>query len=380
VLPSNVVSVRPNPRVIGYVPARADSAMQIAGAGDGVVTVDVVNSTLVPERHLFKVSFATVHPDTFRATAYSLTDSTTQAVLFESGADFEGAGEGPVGAGLLPIVNSPAAVAIDSVGFAGGSSTDARIAAEYIYGTGGLPRNQRRPGYPDDISIVFHDDFADTSLARTGWPATPAKFEVIAHSPGGDRRLRFYFRDRDANNTLSRLDEIIDVVTYPVSQPNVPAFTWRFTLAPGSTPPTQLPAEGDVADLLLTRPLSADDSFVFTTRAEYVDAAASGEKLAPYVVPNPYVASSDFEPERFAVSGRGERRLEFRGLPARCSIRIYNIRGELVQTLQHDGSTDGFVAWDLRTKDNLDVAPGLYIFHVDGGSLGKSIGKFAIIK
>ncbi len=111
-----------------------------------------------------------------------------------------------------------------------------------------------------------------------------------------------------------------------------------------------------------------------------MDPAATGETLAPYVVPNPYVASSDFEPERFAVSGRGERRLEFRGLPARCSVRIYNIRGELVQTLQHDGSNDGFVAWDLRTKDNLDVAPGLYIFHVDGGSLGKSIGKFAIIK
>jgi hypothetical protein len=41
---------------------------------------------------------------------------------------------------------------------------------------------------------------------------------------------------------------------------------------------------------------------------------------------------------------------------------------------------DGYVAWDLRTKDNLDVAPGLYIYQVDGGSAGTSIGKFAIIK
>lgn len=56
------------------------------------------------------------------------------------------------------------------------------------------------------------------------------------------------------------------------------------------------------------------------------------------------------------------------------------MRGELVRTLEHDGSYDGFVAWDLRTKDNLDVAPGLYIYHVDGGETGKSIGKFAIIK
>ncbi len=98
------------------------------------------------------------------------------------------------------------------------------------------------------------------------------------------------------------------------------------------------------------------------------------------MVPNPYLGSASFEPERFAVSGRGERRIEFRGLPASCEIRIYNLLGELVQTLQHDGSNDGFVAWDLRTKDLLDVAPGLYIYYVDGGTAGTATGKFAIVK
>jgi hypothetical protein len=97
-------------------------------------------------------------------------------------------------------------------------------------------------------------------------------------------------------------------------------------------------------------------------------------------VPNPYLASASFEPQRFAVSGRGERRIEFRGLPANCTIRIYNLIGELVQTLRHDGSSEGMVAWDLRTKDQLDVAPGLYIFHVDGGAAGTATGKFAIVK
>jgi len=72
--------------------------------------------------------------------------------------------------------------------------------------------------------------------------------------------------------------------------------------------------------------------------------------------------------------------MEFRNLPQGCTIRIYTVRGELVRTLYHDGTTSGYVAWDMRTKDNLDVAPGLYIFHVDGGSAGTSIGKFAIIK
>jgi hypothetical protein len=127
--------------------------------------------------------------------------------------------------------------------------------------------------------------------------------------------------------------------------------------------------------------LGAEDAFVFVARGEHIDEAqAASASLKPYVVPNPYVGAASFEPERFAISGRGERRIEFRGLPSSCTIRIYTVRGELVQTLRHEGSDDGYVPWNLRTKDNLDLAPGLYVFHVDGGAVGSSIGKFGIIK
>jgi hypothetical protein len=34
----------------------------------------------------------------------------------------------------------------------------------------------------------------------------------------------------------------------------------------------------------------------------------------------------------------------------------------------------------LRNKDNLDIAPGLYIYHVDGSDVGTYVGKFAVIK
>ena len=116
---------------------------------------------------------------------------------------------------------------------------------------------------------------------------------------------------------------------------------------------------------------------------EQVDATLAAVQAAddkPYVVPNPYVGSAAFEPERFAVSGRGVRRLEFRALPPSATIRIFNVRGDLVQSLRHDGSTAGFVAWDLRTKDNLDVAPGLYIFRVEAPGTDPYTGKFAVIK
>lgn len=60
--------------------------------------------------------------------------------------------------------------------------------------------------------------------------------------------------------------------------------------------------------------------------------------------------------------------------------KIAFAQSELLQTLHHGGSNDGFVAWDMRTKDNLDIAPGLFIFHVDGNGAGNHVGKFAIIK
>jgi hypothetical protein len=51
-----------------------------------------------------------------------------------------------------------------------------------------------------------------------------------------------------------------------------------------------------------------------------------------------------------------------------------------VQTLRQNGSVEGFVAWDLRSKDNLEIAPGLYIFHVEASGLDEFVGKFAVVK
>ena len=110
--------------------------------------------------------------------------------------------------------------------------------------------------------------------------------------------------------------------------------------------------------------------FVFTTTrgASIADGAQRGRSTKPYVVPNPYVGVGELRARalrglRAAASG-GSSSAPSRGT---ATIRIYTVRGDLVQTLRQDGSTNGFVPWNLRTKDNLDVAPGLYIFHVDAG-------------
>ena len=392
VLPRNVIHVRPNPRVLGYQGAAADTAAHVLGRGVGQVGVGVVNSTLVPDGHLFKVAFYAASAESIHATRYALADSTaglaagTEATLcFANGHDFDATGLGSVGCGLLPLVTSIAEVRINTAlsGLAPGSPTNVRIKTAY---QPVQPINLRRLGFPDDLSIVFDDVAVDTSIASGLFdPARPAKFRIFAHADTGDVQLDFVFRDRDGDSTLSRADERIDILC---RIPNVRVdslVTWRVqldTLGQGARGPIQPPRLGDVYQLKLDRPLEEGDVFTFTTHGASIDQAAAkaGFQTTPYVVPNPYVEAASFEPARFNVTGRGERRMEFRGLPSSCTIRIYTVRGDLVQTLRHESSLEGFEAWNLRTKDNLEVAPGLYIFHVDAPGIGTHVGKFAIIK
>jgi len=105
-----------------------------------------------------------------------------------------------------------------------------------------------------------------------------------------------------------------------------------------------------------------------------------------YVVPNPYVATNELEPRNsISRSDRGDRRLYFANLPAQCTIRIYTLAGELVDTIEHKSTLDdGKAFWDLRTKDNMTIAYGLYLFHVEArdsnGKVLEQVGKFAVIK
>ena len=101
------------------------------------------------------------------------------------------------------------------------------------------------------------------------------------------------------------------------------------------------------------------------------------------VVPNPYVVSNSWEPLNPYANGRGPRELHFTHLPAECTIRIFNVRGQLVSKIEHnnsDNSADGTHVWNMLSKDEMEISYGIYIYHVDAGEIGQKIGKFAIIK
>ena len=383
ILPKNVVTVRPNPKVLGYTRAEASAVSKTGGFGTGSVDIEVLDSKLVPENHLFKISFNT-EADKVRASSYNLIDSTNGTMLFETGNDLDGNRTGIAGGGVLPIIKTLPTVVVDTAqsGFMPGSSTNARLNVTYSRGAT-VSIDERRFGFPYDFTITFSNTVIDTARLFFGFTA-PIKFRVVAHTPEGDVHLKSWFFDNNGDSTLSpnsSSSEEIQVLSGSDSDPPNLRHTWGIRLE-NNNDTIRTPTLGDVYRVRLLYPFTAGDEFVFTTKGELIEnAKAKNEfKEQPYVVPNPYVGAASFEPGPFATSGRGDRRIEFRGIPQYCVIRIYTVRGDLVRSLTHSGSTDGYVAWDLRSKDNLDVAPGLYIYHVDADQVGTHIGKFAIIK
>jgi hypothetical protein len=133
---------------------------------------------------------------------------------------------------------------------------------------------------------------------------------------------------------------------------------------------------GDEFLILANHVNSAANVFEFTTPANKVGDPdlAKDDVSKVNVFPNPYYA---FNPNEIS---RTSRFVTFNGLPQKATIRIFNLAGQLVRTLDKDGPTQ-FVNWDLANEDNFPVASGMYIVHVDMPDLGKvKVLKVAIIQ
>lgn len=105
-------------------------------------------------------------------------------------------------------------------------------------------------------------------------------------------------------------------------------------------------------------------------------------KLADvYVVPNPYVGSSEFE--RFGsfdadLNRSFPKAIKFVNLPAEARIQIFTLAGDLVQEIEHNNGS-GIEAWNLRTRLNQEAVAGIYLYRIEANG-EETIGKFIVVK
>ena len=112
---------------------------------------------------------------------------------------------------------------------------------------------------------------------------------------------------------------------------------------------------GDEWRLTTNRPFTNNDMFVFSIKG--FDKSKKPELDKIKVVPNPFYVNAAWD------SQMGEHRIQFTHLPERCKINIYTISGDIVKQIKHDkGSVEW---WNLRSKSDMEVAYGVYLYHVE---------------
>jgi hypothetical protein len=388
----NTVAVVPNAPVAGYVPPPSGlAANRVSGFSNATPFFEVLDPTRVLDK-----SYKVVFNDKYYVTAGLIKDSVSIAdkysVIDEQTGNFVirdqeiRATNGTVFNGVRLSID-PSFQSLDSIKLdrnRSGWSTNRPANLRFTVDQFRSPTlNATR--YPRDYMLVFSNSYTDSSNFLNqifGAGAPPAKRVNFRAFDITDRnnpvRVQFGFSEPSPyrRDTLSFNDVIV------LSDKDGKTFSWRITFAGDSS--SIVPAGGDTLYIRITKPLSSRDSFTFTTsKPKYSIEEAKKQLELVKAVPNPYVVSNMFEqPLPPNVRGRGERVIYFINLPLKSRVHIYTSDGNHVRTIEQDGDlNDGSVAWDLRTKEGLDVAYGVYFYVVEiDGVSDKKTGKLAIIK
>jgi len=388
VLPKNAVIVTPNAPAAGYQ-GPATTIEHVAGASTGMVTVNLFDRTQLRDGQRYRVTFedttiANPTEDTLKTRNYTLTRLPSQALVLRRNLNPD---QFVTDGFYLQFANLP------------------RVEPDYT-------RLRWRP----NGSKIHAPDFRIPTLGFTKGTKVPYDYELVVGQPGLGKSAKidfggltlpyegpvnfkirnlttkqdaeFSFIDVDPTGTtaqsalLSRTRDRIDRVFLIDNVRGQRTVSWFVTFATTYIDSLRNPQAGDTLSMVVSKPFLRSDVYEFTVQSEKVDQAQASKELSRIrVVPNPYVAAASWEPENPFDSGRGPRSIHFNHLPQKCTIRIFNVSGELVKTIEHDAQVgNGSAEWDLLSRDNLSVSYGIYVFHVSAPGVGEYIGKFAVIK
>lgn len=86
-------------------------------------------------------------------------------------------------------------------------------------------------------------------------------------------------------------------------------------------------------------------------------------------VPNPYYANSGYEETQL------ENKIKIINLPVECTVSIYTVNGIMVRQFKKDSPITS-LEWDLKNHQNIPVASGVYIIHIDAPGIGEKVIKW----
>ncbi|RKY61935.1 MAG: hypothetical protein DRP96_01710 [Candidatus Neomarinimicrobiota bacterium] len=372
----NTAVVIPNAPAAGYTePTTADGIVKVRGWGSGDITLNMIDPGLVTDSEYLICFDDTTRQDTIMYSLYELTTGNDTVPIFENSTALNNEDTNPMFNGMRIQVKNDAVAYNDtfSVWKDGSKSNLVYYATLNSYWNDKL--DKRVENFPTRYEIRF--GVADSSFLKSTFKHETnfRVWDVI-----NNKKVRAYLWEPDGQK--DSLLSAGDYIQLHFKDGRYTRETWKITFVAPEDEEAIQPGVGDTAVLAIDLPFRSGDTFKFKTFAAKDDwelAKRNINKIA--VVPNPYVAAAAWEPSRTLASGRGDRLIYFIHLPSSCTIRIYTMSGDHVKTIHHENSADdGSEPWNLTTRDGLDLAAGVYYYHVDAGGSGKYTGKFAVIK
>ncbi len=381
----NVAIVRPSPAAAGYTPPEVTSFEHTSGGATGTIGFEIIDPEQILDNNEYELTFRDSvfridNRDVTKTTSFSLKNLTANTMIHENDTRIAFGDEIPIREGFQLVLTNVEALSIDQAR-TGWSDPDVY---SFDFTTVGI-RLTRGTENPADYMIVFGDvglaTSKDTTVSARSFPAKPVNFKVINTTEG--KEIEFLFGENDGNDGRMTIDSTtgnVDAAYFlETDQTGAKRFTWQFIL---NLKGKRNPQSGDTIRIVLNKPFLSRDVYRFTMRRSQIDPVRAGDQMNLIrVVPNPYVAAETWEPRNTFTSGRGPREIHFINLPSRCTIRIFNVAGTLIRTLEHDEPYEnGTAIWDVLSEEKFDIAYGIYVYHVEAPGIGQRTGTFAIIK
>ncbi|MCE1189991.1 MAG: hypothetical protein LWX56_12740 [Ignavibacteria bacterium] len=408
----NALAVIPAPPSNGYVaPTGNDNVTRVSGGSDHAPTFSIVDSKRVPSGVLkvtFKDKYIPVAYGTKDsvmqgpvAVSYSIQDTVTKNYLLTDGTYFD-ARDGQIFSGLAIKMDSswksPNYIQVDTIfwNLTNVKDTVGKFTpiASTQYSITWFTPNYPVYRAPKKYEFRFENQAKQSSYAIDTLNKLFIKggFDSVAFVPKinfsiwdvtdvkSPKKIKFAFMQADPTDTTVTPDsriflsnaagtDIEYMVTFSSNVKNLPVYS---------------PKAGDTLRIGFTVPLTSQDAFIINTKQAYYDLFTAKSKMNDIkVVPNPYVVTNLYEPPLpSGLRGRGTRVIKFMNLPINAKVYIYTSSGTLIRTLETGSDLfNSTLDWDLRTREGLDVAFGVYFYVVEAqGFSDKKTGKIAIIK
>jgi hypothetical protein len=135
--------------------------------------------------------------------------------------------------------------------------------------------------------------------------------------------------------------------------------------------------KGTVVRIITNKTNQLNDEFTFAApKVESTNVADDVKKVN--IFPNPYMGYHDLEGTDSVLPL--PKYVTFNHLPVtgEVTFRVFNMAGTMVANFNKTTTTQ-YQQWDMRNSDNFPLASGVYIIHIDMGSLGTKVLKFAMV-